>query len=281
MPKEFSAVIKRRNPRPKNALFRKGVRGIIFSKVFLLFLFIVLGLTILFYYFFISNKFLVTRVEISGASVAVEVDIRDYIQNAMEDKILFVLKRDKTTLFPQGKVSAELIPKIPEIKKIDISIFYPDGVKIKIEERTQRGIWCDYTLNIPTCYFYDEGGIIYQAAPNSVAGSLIIPIRDKRELDYQLGAEVLDASTRNFIEELSEALGFAYEKPFYITIENNYEIRTGFALNWEAYFSIDRSAFESIENLILVIKEEIGPRVSELEYIDLRLGNKVFYKYKE
>jgi len=159
----------------------------------------------------------------------------------------------------------------------------PSTLNIKVEERKQEGIWCVYgnSESIPECFFYDKEGVIYEEAPNSVRGSLIKNIRDGRVEEAQLGSAVVDALLLEYINNLIDALELAYEHPNYIFIKNDDEIRAGFLKGWEAYFSRSQDLIESVENLILILDKEIGTRASELLYIDLRLGNKAFYKYSE
>ena len=280
MAKKFSAVIKRRNRYIRGGVLKKNFRGFLFSRYAFLFLLALVVAGGLAYYFFISDKFLIRQIKISGASSSIEASVDGYVADILESKLLFFIKKNKTTLFPEAEISKNITSVIPKIKEADIRVMYPGIVEIGVVERTQHGIWCEYNISTPVCYFYDDDGIIYQTAPNSVRGSLIVSLRDKREVSFELGDKAMEADIIEFTDELSEALRFAYEKPFYISIESDTEIRAGFGSGWEAYFSTGNPVLESVENLILVIEEEINTRVSELEYIDLRLGNKVFYKYK-
>ncbi|MEX2145217.1 MAG: hypothetical protein WD712_02485 [Candidatus Spechtbacterales bacterium] len=281
MAKRFNAVIRRPNRRIRRNTGRKGLRNFLFSKLSAILLLLLVVATGSSYYFFASDKFLIKNIVIEGASPSIERDVRSYIAGFLESKMLFILKPDKVTLFPESKISRDLVSELPRIKEARVQIIHPDALKIEIIERTEHGIWCDYAVSVPLCYFYDSEGVIYQTAPNSVKGSLITPLRDKRGIDHGLGSEVVGQDIIDFTDKLAEALRFAYEKPFYISIEDNEEIRAGFSSGWEARFSMNNPVLESVENLILVIEEEIGINARELEYMDLRLGNKVFYKYKE
>ena len=48
---------------------------------------------------------------------------------------------------------------------------------------------------------------------------------------------------------------------------------------WEVYFNLEDGVSQQIFNLDIVLKEKISPEEREnLEYVDLRFGNQIYYK---
>lgn len=297
------AVIKRSGPRKKRISFIGHLGKIFLSppaprsrragKLY----FITGGILVFFlsigYFLFFTEQFLITNINIE-ANKNTEQNIHEYLDKIFDSKKFFILRQNKTINFPTENFKKNIFFEIPKIKKVEVQIQVPSTLNIKVEERKQEGIWCVYgnLESIPECFFYDKEGIIYEEAPNSVRGSLIKNIRDGRVEVAQLGSAVMNTQLLEYINNLINALELAYEHPNYIFIKNNDEIRAGFSkglpaassaaqVGWEAYFSRSQDLIESVENLILILEKEIGVRVSELLYIDLRLGNKAFYKYSE
>ena len=49
---------------------------------------------------------------------------------------------------------------------------------------------------------------------------------------------------------------------------------------WRVYFSIDRSVESQLSDLKIVMDEQIKGGIERVDYIDLRIDNWAYYKYK-
>lgn len=286
--KNFNAVIKKSNPPPMRAFFAHISHKFSF-RIYIILIVTLLSVGGFGYYFLLSDQFTIQTVTIEGASGQLAEGIQGHINKQILVK-RWLFFTTNTFLFPTSSFIADLLEVYPKIEKAIIKVEAPNGILITISERVVTGIWCAYgdvehTIT-PTCYFYDKHGVIYESAPNFTRGSLIMLIRDERFNASELGSTVLEEDTRDFIEKLLAALSLAYVKPSYLTIVSSEEIRVGFPLtsgdnrvSWEVYFSRSHTIVGQVENMILVLEEEIKERAIELAYIDLRLGNKVFYKF--
>jgi len=270
---KFHAVVKKGNPRKKRVSF---IRRVIFSKVSLILVLLLIISSALFYYLFISEEFTLSEVAIDGVGEELRREIEENFLNIASSSKFFILQQDTSFSFPKKEFEENLLKNIPKLASVEVKIEQPHKITVEAEERKQRGIWC-YEEN---CYFYDKEGVVYENAPNSIRGSLIVVLRDLRPQEVYLGQEVIDSEFLVYVEDLIEALQHVYEKPNYIEIRSNVEVEAGFNEGWEAYFSREESLEESVENLVLILNKEVKNRSRELEYVDLRLGNKAFYKYK-
>ncbi|MEX0869903.1 MAG: hypothetical protein WDZ39_00550 [Candidatus Spechtbacterales bacterium] len=284
-------VIKHHAPkRKKGSFFLLNIGGVISSKIFLIFIALLVLLGGVFYYLFISQAFTIEEVSIEGFDSSVEEEIAaSFLQTSQSNKFLF-LSQNNTLLFPKERFTKEILSSMPKIKNIEIDATLPGFVLIKGEERKQEGIWCDANKTPQKCFFYDKDGFIYEEAPGSARGSLITVVRDVRFEDYELPFRVLGEDIRHYMDELIGALELVHKKPSYLLIQRQNEVRAGFVEGWEVYFTYSNTssseeaevvAIEQAENLALILSEEIGHRANELEYVDLRLGNKAFYRFRE
>jgi cell division septal protein FtsQ len=272
---KFSAIIKGPKRDKRGRFF---IKKAVASRVFWVLTAVFVSFFVLSYYLFFSAKFLLTNVLIEGVSADAENEIRQYFDKFSHTKRFLVFSQNSALLFPDNAFTSGVLRAVPKIKNLDTRIKLPNTLTISAEERKQYGIWC---IDLSTqCFFYDESGVIYESAPNVARGALIKVIRDGRVDSAEAGDTVLDRDLLSFINNLIAALELAYQRPAYIYIKDNEEIRAGFFDGWEAYFSRSQDLIESVENLAIVLEEKIGPREPELEYIDLRLLNKIFYKYR-
>lgn len=153
------------------------------------------------------------------------------------------------------------------------------------------------------CFYYGRDGVIFQIAPQTSQGFLIREVRDKRyrqvnpsvkttsiekkeqkEKDKKdrvvyLGDQVLLKQDMEQVDLLYVALEMGVEAPSYIAFVDEFEMRVGFRQGWEAYFSRQDPIVQQVENLAAALDEHIKTNKRFLDYIDVRYGNKIFYKY--
>ena len=164
----------------------------------------------------------------------------------------------------------------PKILSIEIKKISPDGLKITISEREVSGIWCG-----ANCFYFDEEGVGFEESPRSV-GSLILSIVDERKETRELGDTVLVMEQAEFFRDLKELIdnnfSFAIKN---FTIRGNGGIELLTSGGWRILLDRNASAEFQLSNLKYIFDEEIKTRQNELEYVDLRLGNRVYYKYRD
>ena len=153
------------------------------------------------------------------------------------------------------------------------------------------------------CFYYGRDGVIFQIAPQTSQGFLIREVRDKRYKQVHssvkttsvekkeqkeqekkdkvvyLGDQVLLKQDMEQIDLLYVALELGVEAPSYIAFVDEFEMRVGFRQGWEAYFSRQDPIVQQVENLAAALDEHIKTNKRFLDYIDVRYGNKIFYKY--
>lgn len=257
------------------------MRGLLFSRFSAVLLALLIAIGGIGYFLFFTDQFLIRQINVNGGSQELRGDVLEYFHDVAARKRLLVLRQDKTFFFPEGTFESEVLRAVPRVRNADVKTELPHNVAIAIEEREQKGIWCAAAggTTAPPCYFYDTEGVIYAEAPSTGRGSLITRIVDKRRADAELSERVLSAEDIQQSDAVRTMLDVAFQKPSYITIESEHQMRAGFSAGWEAYFSRGKDLQTQVENLALVVEKEIASRENELEYVDVRLGEKVFYRY--
>ena len=143
-----------------------------------------------------------------------------------------------------------------------------------------RGSSPDEYRNVE-CAYVDTDGVAYQRSPIS-SGFLIMKISTDAS-STPIGDDLIErASIERMIRlkrELPATVGLSitsYELMAAIPHEIRAMTNKGFAL-------VVKDS-DDVNNMIRVLKtvleKEIGSRRKNLDYIDLRFGNKVFYKFK-
>lgn len=145
------------------------------------------------------------------------------------------------------------------------------SVTISIKERKQAGIWCFREA----CFWFDQEGVLFESAPQT-EGSLLAYIEEDRLEPIPLGEKIIDDrflnNTLKLITGLPE-INFAIEK---ITFNRELQELTVFTYNGPRVLLSIR--FDPTQNINGMQNLRPTLNFSELEYIDLRVENRIFYK---
>ncbi|MEX0916756.1 MAG: hypothetical protein WDZ44_01490 [Candidatus Spechtbacterales bacterium] len=229
---------------------------------------------------FFSGQFAVQTISAQGSSEEGNTILEAEVASWTSQKLLGFIPR-ATLLFPASSLEEHLFRIFPRLKSIEVKAELPHGVSLVVQERARDGIWCaaQGTIN-PHCFFYGEDGVIFEEAPNNARGFLLRFVRDERRPTATAGERVLSDEDLMDLEVLYSAFASGFEAPSYVVLASDEEARIGFLPNWEARLSRDDDFIPQVENIALVIAHRVKDRRGELEYIDARLGSRLFYKYQ-
>jgi len=241
-------------------------------RVFILLILLVL---ILAYILLFSPLFKIQAVEIFGNR---EVETEEIKNNFNYGNIF---------LNTEEKIKNDLIKKIPKISDLEIKKdLIKRTIKLEIQERKEIGIVCQISEQrtgnneqFEECFYIDGQGIIFEEAPQT-SGSLILLIKDYSQRDYYLGKKVFEEGLINFISETREGLSseiglrvLEFEILFYPTNELKVVTSEG----WYILFDLERHFKNQLLGLKTALEEKIQNRET-LEYVDLRIENRIYYK---
>lgn len=220
-------------------------------------------------------KLQVSEIHFSGLNVLTKEEIAKDIFDSTQGSYFGFLPRRSTVLLNTGTLQEKIKNDFPRIEDVIIKKLFPRTLQVTIEERKSFGILCAGS----TCVYIDIAGFAYEDAPDS-SGSLIMKIKTDAGLP-RVGERVLDSALALRLillrQEIKRALDMevvGYELLKKVPREIRVDVSEGFRL------IINRD--DDFQNVFRVLKtvldEEIKDRRSRLQYIDLRFGNKVFYK---
>jgi len=240
------------------------------------------------------------HINIQGINILTGDIVRNHIMSLLSGNYASVFPKSSMLLVDTKLVVNYLTEGFPRIANVSVEKKYPDTLTILIVERELWGIFCSKVVIASNtnqdqysntdeeeiagntrCVYIDKTGFAYEEAPNTT-GSLIRKVKiDDRKV--AIGTYVIEPPLMEdlrFLEEkIRQEIGAAvvgYELFSKIPSEIRVETNEGFIL----YLSRDDDFDEVFRVLKIVLEEEIGERRDEVEYIDVRFGNKVFYKLR-
>ena len=255
------------------------MRAVVFGVVFLA---VFVGVVA----FFRISYFQVDKIEISGNGSLVEKELAEAIKSKLEGKYLWLFPKANIFLIPKAKILTELPEEFKRIKKITLDKKYFDTVIIKLEERYNSVLFCKKE----DCTYADESGFVFEKAPY-FSGAVFLKLIDQRESDNGDGEkeEVIEKKIGSILiaeSEFDKILEFAklIEKTgggiseVILKKENIYEFYT--QEGWKIILNDKNEPKDTYLNLTATLESNIKDKQTKLDYIDLRFGNKIYFKYK-
>jgi len=229
---------------------------------------------------------IVQDVHITGNEVIEDADIREVVYTQMEGRYVYLFDKRNILLYPKEQMRTALRTTFPRLQKVRISSDGITKIHIDVSERESTYLWCGDEVPVQNtdmrnaCYFMDKSGFIFSKAPHFSGNVYFRWFGSPLEPDVASGAQFIDTDTfttlTHFIDGVSE-LGF---EPTRLTVGTNTPAYTVAFANDSALLI---GEIEDVSFLLDTLQSALSEldRGRPLEYIDLRFGNKVFYKYKD
>ncbi len=249
----------------------------------LLFILLIFGT---FYSLFFSEWLQVHSITIEGNQIVDKKAILDSVEPFLHKKVFKFFPSNNFFFVPTKQIEKEILMNFKRISRASVERIFPGGVKIIVQEKKAVLIFC----NNKGCTWVDGDGVSYNQSSffevSSDNGNLVV-VRDSSNADIPLDSLITSPEYVNFANEVSRK--FKEKTGFEITeistpIPSALELRVKTSDDWMAYFDISLSLERSLELLMKIIDQEIKSKNMEvrcLEYVDLRLSDRAFYKIKQ
>lgn len=246
--------------------------------LFFLLFFSILILTA-FWLIFISFFFNIQNINFSDNTTL----NRDNVLNIISNIAPFGLS-ENLLILSKSRLKSELAAAFPFITDITIKKKLLHTITVEFNKRIQIGIWCHPPGDEPqadNCYYFDKDGVAFAKTPET-EGSLILKIEDGSKNNISLGDRVLSGDQINFIivfsSKIAENNKFKILE-FKIKPNSSVDLEAITDKNWSIYLDEKQEPVAVANNLLSILEEAIK-NTGNLEYIDLRIPSRIFYKLK-
>jgi len=227
----------------------------------------------------------IQNLEISGNKVVEAKEVESMVLNMLDGKYLWLFQKTNFLFYPKGKIKKALSENFLILKNIGLALQSANTLKITLEEREAKFTWCGEKLpedpSAGKCYFMDEGGYTYAEAPY-FSGDVYFKFFGKIEdNDQPLGSHFLPKNFQKLVyfREAAEKLDL---HPSFLVVKDDGDAELYLGSQMSApriIFKLNADIEKTAQNLGLVLEsEELKDKIGALQYIDLRFGNKVYFK---
>jgi cell division septal protein FtsQ len=271
-------------PKREEYLRKKRKKRLIEWGIVFLLLLIIVGILS-----FILHKpaFRIASAELSGGVLVTRDEIQDESLKYMAGSFFWIFPKNSSLLYPKNDLARDLVNKFKRIDTIKVKLKDMTTLSVEITERKPFAIWCktmEGDTSDESCYFMDQNSTIFATAPQ-FSGDAYFKYYGLVNAANPIGLEYLASSTEfasisNFVTTLKT---FSLS-PSYIIAKGNGEYSLVLANKSEIYFDTKEPLSKVSQNLysLLSTSDFKGKDRSDLpvEYIDMRYGNKLFYKLR-
>lgn len=236
-------------------------------KIYALAIILILIMGLLYYLTAWTPFFKIQSIEVAGqGKLSKQNIIRDLTYNNLGGLAAMILGYDSLFIWPSGPITINnyLISQANVIKS-----WFDRKITVNLQERDKYGLLCSETN---ACFWFDRGGFVFDKALATEDEKLFVKIVSSSP---KLGAKIVK---EELFPNLQKIMDFLREN-FLITNfqldQENYELIAKTVNGTKLLLNI---RFDSENNLKALKEISKKTYFTNLEYVDLRVENRIYYK---
>lgn len=256
------------------------------SRFFRLAILCVILLMEIFYLLIFSSLFQIKEIIVVTPEALPKHTFQKIIQEKTAKKLFFFPTKSIFLIRPRH-IKQVILEKYSQIGKVWLKRKLPSLLIVEIRNRQASANWCqDLSLAQEKCFFIDDQGIIFEEVFTMQQPPDLVII-SQEEIAREPGQRAIEEETMTLIldikRELAKDRQIEIEK--FVMAPDRLVAKVG---EWpgrseqrggsEIYFDLEGDIKEQIFNLGMLLEKETVLKDSQIQYIDLRFGNKVYYR---
>ncbi|MDP2838111.1 MAG: FtsQ-type POTRA domain-containing protein [Candidatus Moranbacteria bacterium] len=223
--------------------------------------------------------------QVTGLSFIPKNTFQKSVDQELAHRYLGFIERNRFFLFQPKRLERFLKDQYPLVQRISVKRIFPDRFEIAVEERETLVLWC---VEGTCAHVLEDGSVIhiadvYQKEENQ---SRTLTVKDESGQPLKFGAGVFDesfgVSVMALRQELRGRFGLATNTTLSFSSRFANELRVQTEAGWWVYINTRMPLATTLDALELLLEKEIpSERLGELDYIDLRTENRIFYRYHD
>lgn len=217
----------------------------------------------------------VSDVTVRGARQLVPESLVNVVKTRLTSERFELFSRTNIFLYPKRTIEADLAQEFPRIKTVRVAreSLLASALVVAVEERSPYASWCKESM----CYVLDSRGFIFAERTES----------PEREYTFYGGlaatkspiGQVFLEGRLHGVVALLDMLKNAGFPPQGFAVTNDTDFAITLASGQQLLGSFEQSNDDFLRNLTTTLQaESLQGKFETLQYIDLRFGNRVYYK---
>lgn len=239
------------------------------------------------YLFFFSPYFTVQEVIVDGTDLVSPDAVRQTVTDMFTRKEWGVFRASNIFFFPAQDAQSALQKAFSPIAQVSISRnmhFVRIGswnqksaLAVHITERPKTALACDSSQ----CFFTDDDGVLF--APALVAsGASVLRISETDLSGVVLPAQKYPADFISFIKNMkTTAAGEGVVFDSFARANDFGDVQTHTADNYTVFLTMSQEPKKQARILKEILSKMVQGDIAKLDYVDLRVENRAYYKLKQ
>ncbi len=259
---------------------------------------LVIGLGFSFVYLANLPRLAIKELRIKGTHLLAPGDLLAVAEQSLEGKYLGLINKNNFFLYPRERLSAALLSRFDKLAVAESQTDYGGVLTVRVREHEAAALWCVLdSVGAKTCHFLDETGLAFAPAPK-FSGPVLFEITASRPAElgsFPLPAALWD-KVFSLVRKLPEALPaelVAAPEIYRAELISLSELKLWLKGRGETEakaFPLLVKMSDPLEYLVETLRSGLASREflaeikghrADLEYLDLRFGDKIFYRFME
>ena len=220
---------------------------------------------------------------VEGDRVLESSEVVELTGRVISGSYLFLPRRN-FLIYPKDDLERSIKAHFPRVREVEVERADINRLNIKIEERRPDALWCgEGPDRAGGCFYVDDEGFVFDRAPFFSGDVFFRYYGGEVNPRFPIRSKVISKEWIDSLKTLRSHIEVLGLKPISVHIkEDEFDLileEGGFLL-----FNRAQSMEESLSMLANLLRggeeELIGDDGPNFLYIDLRFGNRVFYKMK-
>ncbi len=241
-------------------------------------------------------QFNISDIEVTGAESLPPELIRTFEESELYDGSYSYISHSNIFFFKRERMEQNLVANFPRIKSAHISrpSAFSTVLHVEVSERQPFAKWCG-AANIDqfattsaeatlTCYQMDDTGFVFALFDASLTSNSMFAepyVFTGNIIGEYIGSTFIPGHLHGVLELLAALRQQVNVNPLSVQIESPQDFTITFEQGYSLKASFGVEAGTLARNLKLVLNSEsLSGKQDQLEYVDLRFGNKVYFKLK-
>ncbi len=232
-------------------------------------------------WWFLNASFLLIRdVEVSGNNVVPASSIEAAALHDTLGKYIGLFSKADIFFYPKDQITRDLLALYPTLKTVRVGAKDFHTIQIEVTERSPYALWC--FADDAHCVLLDADGLAYANAPEYSGQVYTTYVSGQRgnTLPQQFLTPEKFHTLAALVDAFSKKLGSDHVRE--VGVDENEDVHLKISSGYELILPLDADTGTIFNNFSLALTSApfSSHPLSDFQYIDLRFGDKVYYKLK-